>query len=196
MPLMNVFEPLFLLLVVVTLGTLAAAASWAMRGNFARAGRMLRRLGIGAALYFAVAITVSIVSPRRTYHVGDNQCFDDWCIAVVDAQRTELPQAIQYDVRLRLSNRARRVPMGEKGTVVYLVDRQGRRYDPLPDPTDVPVAAMLQPGQSLDATRRFDVARDAQDVGLIYTHEGGFPIGWLIIGEGGWFGQPPIVRLH
>lgn len=86
--------------------------------------------------------------------------------------------------------------MGEKGTVVYLGDRQGRRYDPLPAPAAVPLATVLKPGESLEATRRFDVARDAQDVGLIYTHEGGFPVGWLIIGEGGWFQQPPIVRLN
>ena len=42
------------------------------------------------------------------------------------------------------------------------------------------------------ARRRFDMAGDARDVGLVYTHEGGFPIGWLIVGEGGWFSQPPI----
>jgi hypothetical protein len=195
MPLMNVFEPLFLLLVLVVVITLITAASWAVRGQLARAGRILRRLGIGAALYFAVVIAVSFVSPRRVYRVGDNQCFDDWCIAVIDAQRAGTPQATHYEVRLRLSNRARRVPMGEKGTVVYLADRQGRRYDPRPDPAAVALSTVLKPGESIEATRRFDVARDAQDLGLIYTHEGGFPIGWLIIGEGGWFQQPPVVRL-
>jgi hypothetical protein len=157
---------------------------------------LFRSLAIGAAIYFAVVIAVSILSPRKTYHVGDTQCFDDWCIAVADARRTDEPRAARYEVRLRLSNRARRVPMGEKGTVVYLVDRQGRRYDPLPDPGAVDLATVLQPGESRDAMRRFDVAQDAQDLGLIYTHEGGFPIGWLIISEGGWFAQPPVVRLE
>jgi hypothetical protein len=195
MPLMSVFEPLFLLLVLATAITLITAASWAVRGQFARAGRILRRLGIGAALYFAVVMAVSFVSPRRVYRVGDNQCFDDWCIAVIDAQRAETPQATHYEVRLRLSSRAKRVPMGEKGTVVYLADRQGRRYDPLPDPAAVALSTVLKPGESIEATRRFDVARDAQDLGLIYTHEGGLPIGWLIIGEGGWFQRPPMVRL-
>jgi hypothetical protein len=45
-------------------------------------------------------------------------------------------------------------------------------------------------------TRHFDVSRDAKDLGLIYTHEGGFPIGWLIITEGGWFQKPPVVHLN
>jgi hypothetical protein len=85
--------------------------------------------------------------------------------------------------------------MGEKGTVVYLTDARGRRYDPLPDPSAIPLDTILQPGESLIVTRRFDVPPGAQGLGLIYTHEGGFPIGWFIIGEGGWFQKPPIVRL-
>lgn len=56
-----------------------------------RAGRVLRRLGIGAAVYFAVVIVVSAVNPRRVYRVGDTQCFDDWCIQVVGAQWTGTP---------------------------------------------------------------------------------------------------------
>ena len=67
---MNVFEPLFLVLVVITIGTLITAAVAALRGGRQRAGRILRRLGVGAALYFAVVIVVSIVSKPRLYRVG------------------------------------------------------------------------------------------------------------------------------
>ena len=87
MPMMNIFEPLFLLLVLVTIITLVTAAVLALSGKLARAGRNLRRLAIGAAVYFAVVMAVSILSPRKVYHLGDTQCFDDWCIAVVDAKR-------------------------------------------------------------------------------------------------------------
>jgi hypothetical protein len=195
-PLMSVFEPLFLLLVLVTGFTLVTALAFLVRGKFARAVRIGRRLAVGATIYFAIVIAVSLVTPRREFRVGDTQCFDDWCIAVVEAHRAESPPAASYDVTLRLSNRARRMPMGEKGTVVYLTDAQGRRYNPQPDEAMVPFDTQLQPGTSVIARRRFDVARDARDVGLVYTHEGGFPIGWLIVGEGGWFSQPPIVRLQ
>jgi len=180
--------------VLVTIITLVTAAVLALSGKLARAGRNLRRLAIGAAVYFAVVMAVSILSPRKVYHLGDTQCFDDWCIAVVDAQRTSTNQTTLYEVSLRLSSRAKRVPMGEKGTVVYLTDAQERRYDPLPDPSAVPLDAMLQPGESLIAKRRFNIPPDAQGFGLIYTHEGGFPISWFIISEGGWFQKPPIVR--
>lgn len=195
MPLMNLFEPLFVLLVLVTVITLITAAVLAVRGKRARAVRILRRLGLGAGAYFVIVIAVSIFNPQRVYRVGDTQCFDDWCIAVVGAQWTGAPAVGRYEVTLRLSNRAKRVPMGEKGTVVYLVDPQGRRYDPLPDGADVPLDVMLQPGQSISATRAFDVPRDTPNLGLIYTHQGGFPIGWFIITEGGWFQEPPIVRV-
>jgi hypothetical protein len=195
-PLMNIFEPLFLVLVLVTVITLITTAVLAVRGRFARAGRILRRLGVGAAVYFVIVITVSIFNPQRVYQVGDTQCFDDWCVQVVGAQWTGTPAVARLEVTLRLSNRARRVPMGEKGTVVYLIDAQGRRVDPVPVAADVPLDVMLQPGQSISTTRTFDVPRDTPNLGLTYTHEGGFPIGWFIITEGGWFQKPPVVRLN
>jgi hypothetical protein len=195
MPLLSIFEPLFVLLVLVAAVTLATAVAFLLGGRVVRAARIARRLGVGVAVYFAIVIVVSLFLPRREYRVGDTQCFDDWCIAVVEAQRLESPPSTSYNVSMRLSNRARRVPMGEKGTVVYLADAQGHRYDPLPDAAMVPFDTLLQPGVSVIARRRFDVPREARDVGLVYTHEGGFPIGWLIIGEGGWFSQPPIVHL-
>jgi hypothetical protein len=193
---MNIFEPLFLLLVLVAFVTLCTAAVFAVRGRFAPAGRVLRRLVIGAAVYFAVAIVFSIVSPRRVYRVGETQCFDDWCIAVVGAARTSTAPMGRLDVSMQLSNRARRMPMGEKGPVVYLTDSQGRRYDPLPDAAAVPFDTVLPPGGSVLAIRRFDVPPDVRGLGLVYTHEGGFPIGWFVISEGGWFQKPPIVRLN
>src|SRR6266568_7679139 len=192
---MNVFEPLFLLLVLVTVITLIAAVGMAISGRFARAVRTLKRLAVGVAAYFAVVVLVSIVSPRRTYRVGDAQCFDDWCITVTDARWTATPPGTAYEVVLRLSSRARRTPMGEKGTVVYLTDIRGLRYDPLPDQAAVPFDTKLPPGGSVVATRHFDIPRDARGLGLVYTHEGGFPIGWFIISEGGWFQKPPLVRL-
>ncbi len=86
--------------------------------------------------------------------------------------------------------------MGERGTVVYLTDAEGRRYDPRPEAEMIPLDTVLQPGETVAAIRHFDVPADAKNVGLVYTHEGGFPIGWLIIGEGGWFAKPPIVHLE
>src|SRR5579872_3415953 len=185
---MNLFEPLFLLLAAATLVALILVAVRAIRGELARAGRLLLRVAAVAAVYFAIVIVVSASSPRRVYHVGDQQCFDDWCIAVTSAARTPLAGGGEDDVRviLSLSSRARRVPMGEKGTVVYLTDAGGRRFNPEPGAA-VPLDVVLQPGERVEAERHFRVPSWSRDLGLVYTHEGGFPIGWLIITEGGWF---------
>ena len=193
---MNIFEPLFLLVVLATVVTLLTAAVFALTGQGGRAGRLLARLILALGAYFAVVIVASLRTPRRQYRVGDAQCFDDWCITVVSAARGNEAHRTRYIVTLRLTNRARRVPMGEKGTVVYLIDSNGRRYDPEPDATAMSFDTILQPGTSILTTRQFDVAADAQELGLIYTHEGGFPIGWFIATEGGWFQKPPIVWLE
>ena len=193
MPLMNVFEPLFLLLVLVTIVTLLTAAVLAMAGRGARALRLLRRLGLGVIVYMAVVIAASAVIPRREYRRGENQCFDDWCIAVVGAQRVPASSGSALAVSLRLSNRGKRRPMGERGTVAYLVDAQGRRYDPVADGDTVPFDTILQPGTSAMSTLRFDVPSTVDQRGLVYTHAHGFPIGWFIISEGGWFSQPSIM---
>ena len=195
MPLLNIFEPLFLLLVLVTVVSLIVAGVRAIRGRFAGAARILRRVAVGAGVYVALLIGASLVSPQRVYRIGETRCFDDWCLAVVGAQWASPAAGGRYEVVMRLSNRARRVPMGEKGTVVYLTNQHGRRFDPLPDAAAVRFDTVLQPGTSVLATRRFDVPRDTSDLDLVYRHEGGFPIEWLVISEGGWFHKPAVVRL-
>src|SRR5262245_53760030 len=191
---MSLFEPLFVLLALVAVAMLLTAAAFAISGRFARAGRILRRLGMAATVYFGIVIVVSLIGPRREYRVGEERCFDDWCLTVLTAHRTTQPRA-GYDVTLRLSNRARARAMGEKGAVVYAIDSERHRYDPVPDSAAIPFAALLPPGQSVRTHRRFDVPAEAREVGLVYTHEGDFPIGWFVIGEGGWFQRPAVVRL-
>ena len=193
---MNAFEPLFLLLVLTTLISFLTAAGFAIAGRFRRAGRILARLAIGAAIYMTIVIAVTLFSTRRAYRVGEERCNEDWCITVTDWQRGAGKPLSNAAVFLRLSNHARRDPMGERETVVYLVDAQGRRFDPVFNPGELPFSTVLQPGQSVTTTRRFQIPEDARDLRLIYKAEGGFPIGWFIITEGGWFLKPAIVALE
>lgn len=46
------------------------------------------------------------------------------------------------------------------------------------------------------ASRSFLVPAEAQGVGLVVAHEGGFPIGWFIIGYDAWFRTPAVVQLQ
>ncbi|MFI5244756.1 MAG: hypothetical protein ACHQQR_05980, partial [Gemmatimonadales bacterium] len=78
---------------------------------------------------------------------------------------------------------------------VYLTDSLHRRFDPDPAETAVPLDVRVAPGESVDAVRRFDLPADAGGVELVFTHEGGFPIGAFIIGENQLFHKASVVKL-
>jgi hypothetical protein len=138
-------------------------------------------------------ILVSLFSARREYRLSERQCFDDWCVAVKGATQAQAGQGATYHVTLALSSKARRISQRERNLVVYLTDESGRRFEPVPG--GAPMDVMLTPGQAVEVTRDFMVPRDARGLGVVVTHEGGFPIGWLIIDYDTWFRKPPIVRL-
>lgn len=195
MPLMTIYEPLFLLLALATIAALVTALVAALRGRRPRALAILRRLGATAAVYCAVVLLVAYFSVPPVHRVGEAVCFDDWCIGVVDAQRTTAGAVQTWHVTLRISSRAQRVDQRENYAAVFLTDARGRKYRADPSPSNVPLDSRLAPGESLDAPRTFTLPADATGVRLVYTHEGGFPIGALIIGENEFFHDGTVVKL-
>jgi hypothetical protein len=189
---MSLFDLLFLVLALTTLISLVAAAALALARRTAQSLRILRRLAIGTVVYFAVVIAVSLFAPRRVLKLGDRQCFDDWCIAATSSSA----RGSSYLVNLRISSRARRISQRELNLAVYLTDRDNRRYEPVPQPSDIPFSTLLEPGQSIDLTRLFVVPPSARDLSFVITHEGGFPIGWFIIDYDTWFRKPPLIPLN
>jgi hypothetical protein len=123
--------------------------------------------------------------------VGEPLCSDDWCLTVVHADRT--PDA--YRVAFRVSSRALRVTQREYGVHVYLTDVEGRRYEPQAGPSDAPFDVQVGPGEAVETGRRFVLPPEVKPVGVIIRKDGGFPIGWFIIGYETWFRKPTIVRL-
>jgi hypothetical protein len=192
---MTLFDLLFIGVFFATVVTLVVAAVAAIRGRRARAMALLRRLGIFVAVYLGVVILVSLVSPRRVLNVGDDQCFDDWCIAVADLRRESADAGISYTLTFRLSSRARRRAQREHGVRVYLMDDRGRCYDPMPDPAAIAFDVMLQPQEAVNITRVFDLPADANHLVLVVSHGGGFP-GCFIIGDSeSLFHKRTVVRL-
>ncbi|MGC2662201.1 MAG: hypothetical protein WA324_29925 [Bryobacteraceae bacterium] len=189
---MTIFDLFFIVCLLTALAVLFLATVAAAQGRWPEVLTKVRKLSICATIYMGAVLAVSLAFPRKIYRVGDTQCFDDWCIAVQDAARTA--ESVRVD--LRLSSRAKRVPQGEKGTVVYLIDANGHRYNPDPRGPAVGFETLLQPGESVIARRRFHVPHDARGLLLIYTHDGGFPIGFFVIGENNCFHGPPAVRLE
>jgi hypothetical protein len=188
---MSLFDLLFIALALSTLVALAVAAALAIGRRSGQSLRILRRLAFGALVYFAVVIAVSFFAPRRVLKLGEEQCFDDWCVAAESFSS----RASSYLVDLRISSRARRISQRELNLAVYLTDRANHRYNPTSQPSDIPFSTVLAPGESVHLTRHFPVPAYARDLNLVIQHEGGFPIGWFIIGYDTWFRKPPLVLL-
>jgi hypothetical protein len=193
---MTIFDLLFIALFLTSVVTLLVAAFSAIRGRREKAGRILKRYGICFALYMSVVLTVAIAKPQKTLRPGDPECFDDWCITVLSAEHSPSPEGLVYRVALRISSRAIRVTQREYGMAVHLIDAQGRRFAPLPDPSAAPLDSAVTPGQSIDTERRFALPTGARDVGLVFSHGATdfFP-GCFIIGGSSIVGKRTIVRL-
>lgn len=192
---MNLFDLLFIALFLTAAFSLLAAGWFTLRRQFDPARRILFRLLVGAAVYMAIVIAVSLVLPRQVIRMGDPLCFDDWCVTVTGVHPAPEGGRVVYRVDLRLSSRARRVSQREKNLAVYLTDDRGRRYDPVPVTSDIPYSVLLRPQESVDVNRSFALPAQSSGVGVVIAHEGGFPIGWFIIGYDTWFRKPPMVRV-
>lgn len=192
---MNIFDLLFILIFLTSIFTLISATVLGIRGKGAVALKILRIWGAAAGAYLGIIVVVSLILPRGVLHVGEERCFDDWCIAVEHVERKPSQANIEYLATLRVFSRARRISQREKDVVVYLTDDRGRRYEPALEKDAVPLDVRLGPLESVETTRKFEVPADAKGVGLVVGHRGrGFPIGWLIIGYETWFRKPTIVR--
>jgi len=192
---MTLFDLLFILLFFTTIFSLLTAAWFAVRQQFRRAATILARVLIGAAVYFTIVIAVSLFSSRRVLKPGDRQCFDDMCVSIRAYQREPLQSGVQYKVEVGLFNRGRGVSQRENNLVLYLIDDQNRRYDPVANNSDAPFNVKLRPKESAVVTRSFLIPENVRAISAVITHAGGFPIGWLIIDYDTWFRKPPLVPL-
>ncbi|HTQ54861.1 MAG TPA: hypothetical protein VMI94_10395 [Bryobacteraceae bacterium] len=193
---MTLFDLLFLFLALVTLIILLAVLVTALRGRGAQALRMLRNLGIGAAVYLAVVAVVGLLSPQRVLQVGDPWCFDDWCLTVEKVSHAAAPPQVAYTVSLRIFSEAKRVSQRALGAWIYIVDREGNRYPPEPDPSATPLDVRLGPGDSVTTTRTFKVPAGATGLGLITGHGGSPDLSKFVIAdEGSLLHKPTYVRL-
>ncbi|MCU1335075.1 MAG: hypothetical protein JWO19_656 [Bryobacterales bacterium] len=180
---MTIFDLLFLAAFLVSFITLAAAAYAAVRGRLRRAFSILRVWLICAAVYLGISVAVAFLAPQRVIAAGEPWCFDDWCLTVENAKRTDT----NYIVNMSISSRARRVAQRANGAWIYVRDENDKHYDPAPDPAETPLDVRLQPGESIAAKRSFDLPPNVRELGLVTGH-GGPPCGLLslvIIGNGG-----------
>ncbi len=178
---MTIFDLLFLLLVPVLAIWLARAFYLTARNEWPRARRAWLGLGAVVAVYMSIVVAASLATPRKRLRMGEDQCFDDWCLGVVRALRAS---GGRYIVTLRVSSRAKRVRQREWDAGVRLVDGQGRRYEVSAAESGArPLSDEVGPGESFETTRAFDVPGEPKGLALAVTH-GAWPGLFIIGGEG------------
>jgi hypothetical protein len=192
---MTIFDLLFIALFLTALGTFIVAAISAFRGRRARALTILRSLAIGFVVYVGIVYIATALSRQVVLRVGDPECSDDWCIAVDHVERAPKNAVMVYDVTLRIFSRALRVAQRENvARDVYLVDAYWKRYDPILAGSETPLNTLLQPGESVTTSRRFELPADAQGIGLMVDRSSILPF-CVIIGECGAFHKGTVVLL-
>jgi hypothetical protein len=195
----TIFDLLFLAAALGSVVTLISVTVLALRGKGAQAVLILRNFGIFAGIYLATSVAFAAFAPQRLIRLGDPWCFDDWCISVNRVDRVLNATLVDYNIGLRIFSRAGRATQRAKGAWIYLIDDRGKRFSPVADPSGVPLDVLLQPGESVSASRVFRVPADARVLGLITGHGGGDYCGAmsiLIIGSSGClFDKPTMIRL-
>ena len=196
---MSIFDLLFLAAAFATLVTLLTVAVLAISGRRARALKILEILGVCAVVYLAIGLAVSFLKPQRVFAIGDPWCADDWCLSVQQVTHTPAQSYVSYNVSLKIFSQAKRVAQRARGAWLVIIDDRGRRYSPEPDPSAVPLDVLLQPGESVAASRVFRIPADVHAVGIITEHGGPYcgPLHILIIGESGCvFNKPTMIRIQ
>ncbi len=190
---MTLFDLLFLLLFVVTLGWLVVAAYYSLRG---RIGTAALQVGVMAgiwAVYLAIVIVVSLATPRKVLAIGERRCFDDWCLTVQSVNDTH-----PFKVTLRVYSDAKRVTQSAPQNKVFLEDNAGQRYASMPEKGpengQAPFSKMIGPGESYDTIREFDVPAGVKIVGLVVGHSGAGPGAMVIGDDDALFHKPAIVK--
>ncbi len=196
---MSIFDLIFILGFLASVVTLITAVVAMIRGRRTTVVRILRIYGMCAVSYFAVDFAFAYLRPRRVIPMATPWCFDEWCLTVTRATHSVAGETQTYNVDLELFSQARRKAQRANGAWVYLIDDLGRRYAPDSNSSDVPLNTLLQPGESIRASRRFTVPADVREIGLVTGHGGPYcgAMSILIIGSAGClFNKPTLVRLQ
>jgi len=167
----------------------------ALRGRWDRLKGAARLLGAFVACYAVVLVAAALAQPRQFYAPGEKRCFDDWCVAALDASRAPDPAAVPAACRgggvwvatVEVSSVAQRVRQRALDARAELEDQRGNRYQPCAQPLEREpggahrLSDELGPGDSFDVFVPFRLPDGATPAGLVF-HHGEFP-GVVIIGQ-------------
>ena len=180
------------------IGTLGVSVSLARREREKALHGMAWIAGVWVA-YVIALVTVSLVQRQRVVAMGQEQCFDEMCFAVVGVE--EVPGFLVRDgsrlvrVSVRVSNGGLGRPQSERLMQAYLLDAQGRRWEESEGVSGVRLTARVPAGDTAVSEPVFKVAGDATGLELVLTHGWKQP-GVLVIGDSdSWLHRRTVVKL-
>ncbi len=161
-----------------------------VRGEWERVRKGLIWLVGVWVVYLAVLVVVSFVQPRRVVPMGQDQCYDEMCFAVMAVD--EVPRYLGLTgvgdgsrlvrVTVRVTNRGKGRTESEGLIRAYLVDGQGRRWEESRGVNGNRLTGKVEAGGTMISEPVFKVAGDASGLGLVFTH-GRWQPGVLVIGN-------------
>lgn len=166
---------LLMIVVALVLGGSALAVTALIRGQWTRAARHGATVLAVGAVYATCLVLVAVTSSDRDLALGQDRCFDDWCVTL----RSVVPVAGPGDRRrltVVVTSHARRVAQRPDSPVAYLVTDAGRRRVRVPG-----LDQRLRPGQEARLQVTVTLPGSADQPRLLIT-EGGFPTR-LVIGD-------------
>jgi hypothetical protein len=205
---MTIFDLLLILSVFVIFLTLLGMLIALITRRWMRLKQLGLFVGIYVSVYALLLVSLALFSPQQVLAMHQLRCFDDWCASVemVELQpsigRVEARGAF-YIVTLRVSSRAKRITQRALDAGVYLLDKQGKRYDvsiqgqqalEAAGLAGLPLNSPVDAGASFTSTTVFDLPSNSAQPSLVITH-GAFP-GIIIIGDDQSFlHKPTIIQL-
>ena len=188
---------------LATLIALIAAAYQSIRGQIAKAGRIVLGTAGFWVIYLAVVAGVSLATPRRVIAIGEQRCFDDWCITVERVSGSNPSGSNPIMVTLRVASVAKRITQAAPDTTVQLEDSDGRLYSSKSESGQPTFATKIGPGESFETMREFEVPDNVKNnvknnvkiVGVVVRHGSSGP-GAIVIGDdAAIFHKPAIVKI-
>ncbi len=172
------------------------------RGERARAGYGARWIAGVWVVYLTVLVGVSLSQRQRVVPLGQDQCYDDMCFAVmrveqlpVYAGRGQVDDGSQLlRLSVRVTNHGRK-PQSEGLIRAYLVDGQGREWTPLPGLAGVRLTAKVAGRDVVISQPVFKVAANASGLRLIFTHGHWQPRVLMIGDSDSWWHKRTVVAL-
>lgn len=194
---MSIFDLAFLLFALGTLGGVALLLFLLVSRRRARARVVGLTLLAAWFVYLSALVSTSLATGPRLLDLGEDRCYDDWCIAVVGVGRADVGAQQSLTITLQLTNRARRVAQRENGFGVFVIDAAGNRFEPDVDAAEPAFDQRLQPGEVVLTHRTFTVPANVGELWLGLEHTGWDAVpGVLVIGDdSSWLHRPTLVRL-